>query len=70
MNHVTLIMCSITYAQRAEELLCSAGYHVILKKNPDCDRGGYLVTITGEDIDAALKLLRDRSVKICGVLDE
>ncbi len=70
MNAITLRMCSITYAQRAEDLLCGAGYHVSVQKNPDSDTGGYLVKLSGSDIDAALKLLRERGIKICGVMEE
>lgn len=68
MKPLTLMMCSITYAQRAEEVLSAAGYHIHIDHNPDPDGCRYLVRVSGGDPDAALRLLADQAVKVRRVI--
>ena len=56
---LTLMMCSITYAQRAEEVLAAAGYHIHIDHNPDPEGCRYLVRVSGGDPDEALHLLAE-----------
>ena len=65
---LTLMMCSITYAQRAEEVLSAAGYHIHIDHNPDPDGCRYLVRVSGGDPDTALRLLADQAVKVRRVI--
>ena len=44
---MTLMMCSITYAQRAEEVLGAAGYHTHCENNPDPEGCRYLLKVSG-----------------------
>ena len=48
---MTLMMCSITYAQRAEEVLGAAGYHTHCENNPDPEGCRYLLKVSGGDPD-------------------
>lgn len=66
---MTLMMCSITYAQRAEEVLGAADYHTHCENNPDPEGCRYLLKVSGGDPDEALRLLADAGVKVRGVLD-
>lgn len=68
MKSLTLMMCSITYAQRAEEVLSAAGYHIHIDRNPDPDGCRNLVRVSGGDPDTALRLLADQAVKVRRVI--
>ena len=68
LDKLTLMMCSITYAQRAEEVLRDAGYHIHIEQNPDPEGCRYLVQVSGGDPDAALALLGEKGVKIRKVI--
>ena len=68
LKSLTLMMCSITYAQRAEEVLSAAGYHIHIDHNPDPDGCRYLVHVSGGDPDTALRLLADQAVKVRRVI--
>ena len=67
---LTLMMCSITYAQRAEEVLAAAGYHIHIDHNPDPEGCRYLVRVSGGDPDEALHLLAEQGVKVRKVIRE
>ena len=64
------MMCSITYAQRAEEVLAAAGYHIHIDHNPDPEGCRYLVRVSGGDPDEALHLLAEQGVKVRKVIRE
>ena len=61
------MMCSITYAQRAEKVLAATGYHI---HNPDPEGCRYLVRVSGGDPDEALHLLAEQGVKVRKVIRE
>lgn len=67
---LTLMMCSITCAQRAEEVLAAAGYHIHIDHNPDPEGCRYLVRVSGGDPDEALHLLAEQGVKVRKVIRE